>query len=235
MTRRVAVLVAAAIGAALGAGAAAATNECRGLMVCVPVAGPWVVVPTELATPRARAEFELRCPRRYVVGGLDAELSERAIDVAFTGALGSPVNPGITTSDAAVFAGVYVGRGARAVSYRPHIGCIPASGGGARRPTAVNAVPPGRPTVRRVWTVRPLAGRTIRRTYSCGAGERLIAASHAFGVYTRQPPDARLARGVSVTRTMRASRIALSVRASAALRGVRGVVQIHAVCTRAER
>ena len=235
MTRRLAVFVAVAAFAGTGPGDAAATNECRGLMVCVPIAGPWVVVPVERTTPRPRVEFQLRCPRGYIVGGLDAELSERAIDVTFSGALGSPVNPGITTADSAVFSGVYVGAGAPAASFRPHIGCIPASGGGGRRPTAVTAVPPGKPTVRRVWAVRPLAGRALRRVYGCRAGERLVAASHAVGLYTRRPPDARLAAAVTVTRSLRSGRVVVAVRAGQAVRGVRAVVQVHAVCTRAER
>jgi len=59
--------------AGMGASSAAATNECRGLQVCVRVAGPWVVVPSALTSPRPRADFQLSCPRRYVIGGLDAE------------------------------------------------------------------------------------------------------------------------------------------------------------------
>ena len=99
------ILVAAILAATagLGASSAAATNECRGLQVCVRVAGPWVVVPSALTSPRPRVDFQLSCPRGYVVGGLDAELSDRALDVDFLGKLGSPVNPGVTTSNAALF------------------------------------------------------------------------------------------------------------------------------------
>src|SRR5581483_5204528 len=92
-------------GAVLAAGAspAQATSECRALPVCVPVSGPWVVVPAGRGAPRPRVEYQLSCPRGYVVGGLDAELSDPAIDIAFLATLGSPVNPGISTSRAAVF------------------------------------------------------------------------------------------------------------------------------------
>ena len=55
-----------------------------------------------LATPE-RTEFQLDCPKRFIVGGLDAELSIRAIEIGFVGGLGSPVNPGITTTGSAVF------------------------------------------------------------------------------------------------------------------------------------
>jgi hypothetical protein len=90
--RRALVLLAFAGGCSIAVAPAGATNECRGLQVCVPVAGPWVV-----ASP-GRVEYQLACPERYIVAGLDAELTNRAIEIGFVGTLGSPVNPGITTS-----------------------------------------------------------------------------------------------------------------------------------------
>ena len=119
-------LATGAVGAA--AQPAQATNECRGLMVCVRVAGPWVVVPAARGVPRAKVEYQLSCPRGFVVGGLDAELSDRALDITFVGKLGSPVNPGVTTSRAAVFNATYAGAPGRASSFRPHLGCIPSVG-----------------------------------------------------------------------------------------------------------
>ena len=216
----------------VGAGGAGAANECDGLQVCVPVAGPWVVVPTGAGVPRPRVEYQLTCPRRYVVGGLDAELSQRAIDVGFLGMLGSPVNPGITTSRSTVFFGSFVGRSARSPSFRPYIGCMPAVGGGVRVPTAVAAFPPGRPTTRRVRTVqvRPGVATVVQ---ACRAGERLVGASHAFGFFTRRPPSASLVESVSGTRTVRDGRVVVAVRGDAELGGVRAVVQVHAVCVRA--
>ena len=74
---------------AAGAGPAQATNECRGLQVCVRVQGPWVVVPASLGTQRPAVQFQLSCPRGFVAGGLDAELSDRAIDMDFLCLLGS--------------------------------------------------------------------------------------------------------------------------------------------------
>ncbi len=108
--KRIAIVCAVAVaGLAAGAGPAGATNECRGLQVCVRVAGPWVVVPVGLATPRTPAQYQLTCPRGFIVAGLDAELSDRAIDIDFLGLLGSPVNPGTTTTRSAVFRGVFTG------------------------------------------------------------------------------------------------------------------------------
>ena len=231
--RKPAVLAAAAAAAlAVGAAPAGATNECDGLRICVPVAGPWVVVPSDVRVPRQRVEFQLSCPREHVVGGLDAELSHRAIDVGFLARLGSPVNPGITTSRAAVFTASFVGRSPRTSTFRPHIGCIPGSGGGGRIPTARSVVAPGRPTVRRVRTVRVRPGtQTVAR--ACGRGERLVGAAHAFGFHTRRPPSASLVRTVSGTRAVRGGRVVVTVRADAELEGVRAVVQVQAICSRA--
>ena len=221
--------LAAALAVAAPAGGA---NECEGLMVCVPVAGPWVVVPASGGVPRPQVEYQLTCPRRFVVGGLDAELSHRAIDVSFLGTLGSPVNPGITTSRSAVFVASYVGGSARSPTFRPHIGCMPAAGGGVRIPTAVTAFPPGRPTIRRVRTVRVRPG-TATVAQDCAAGERLVGASHALGFFTRRAPSPSVVASVTGFRVVRDGRVVVSVRGDAELGGVRAVVQVHAVCSRA--
>jgi hypothetical protein len=230
--RRLATLAALAAAAVLlGAEPASATNECRGLMICVPVHGPWVVVPTASSVPRPRVEYQLSCPRGFVVGGLDAELSDRAIDLGFLATLGSPVTPGISTSRAAVFLASYVGGAARAPTFRPHIGCIPASGGGGGIPTAASAVfPPGRPTVRRQRTVRIQPDRSRQVVRACAADERLVDAWHAVGFYTAAPPSESLVESVTATRALRGGRASVSVRGDAALGRVRAVVQVGAVC-----
>jgi hypothetical protein len=217
---------------ALGAGSAGAARECDGLQVCVPVAGPWVVVPTGAGAPRPQAEWQLSCPRGYIVGGVDAELSQRAIDVSFLGRLGSPVNPGITTSRAAVFVGSYVGATPRGPTFRPHIGCMPAQGGGARVPTSSNAFRPGEPPVRRVRTVRAHPGEATV-VARCARGERLVGGTHAFGFFTRRPPSSSLVSSIAGSRSMNASSVSVRVRGDAELDGVRAVVQVQAVCSRA--
>jgi hypothetical protein len=210
---------------------AGGANECDGLMVCVPVAGPWVVVPAATSVPRQRVEFQLTCPRGHVVGGLDARLSVRAIDVGFIGALGSPVNPGITTSRSAVFLGTYVGRSAGAPTFRPFIGCMPAAGGGSRVPTSVSQLRPGRPVTRRVKSVRVRPG-TMTVVQRCVSGERLVGGSHAFGFSTRTPPSASLVRSVSGSQQISGESVVVRVRGDAELAGVRAVVQVHALCSR---
>jgi hypothetical protein len=230
--RLVLVLLLAGVGAAFAAQPASATNECRGLLVCVRVAGPWVVVSSGVATPRARVDFQLSCPRGFAVGGLDAELSDRAIDVGFMGKLGSPVGPGVTTGRSALFGATYAGASARPPTFRPHLGCIPGSGGGGgpvpyRRVAAV--FPPGEAVVRRVRSVSLRPG-TVRAIAACGKGERLISGWHAVGFYTASPPNQALVGSVQASRTFRNGRVQVSVRSGSAVAGVRAIVQVGAVC-----
>ncbi len=226
-----ALLPAAVVAAALATAAApaGATNECRGLQVCVSLAGPWVVLPGGSTVPRPQVEYQLSCPKGYVVGGLDAELTDASIDVTFQALLGSPVNPGITTSRAALFVGTAVGRPTNAASFRPHIGCIPSAGGGRRIPTVAHVVPPGHPTTRRVWTVRVRSGAR-RLVKACAPGETLVAAAHAVGFYTKLPPSAGLVASVRASQTVGSGRVSVSVRAGQAANGVRAVVQIGLTC-----
>jgi hypothetical protein len=219
---------------AVVAAPARATSECEGLRVCVPVAGPWVIVPPGRGASRPRVEFQLSCPRRYVVGGLDAELSDRSLDVSFVGKLGSPVNPGITTARAVVFVATHAGGGTRSASFRPHVGCIPASGAGSRVPTSASRAavfPPGQPTMRRVRTARVRTGdHTV--VQGCSGGERLVGAAHAVGFYTRRPPSASLTASVTSSRSLRGGRVVVRVHGDAELGGVRAVVQVQAICAR---
>lgn len=214
---------------AFGAGTAGATRECDGLQVCVRIAGPWVVVPTSSTVPRPQVEFQLSCPRRYVVGGVDAELSLRAIDVSFLGRMGSPVNPGITTSRSVVFVASYAGSRGSGPTFRPHIGCMPASGGGARIPTSSSAFQPGEPLVRHVSTVRVRPGSTTA-VARCSARERLVRAAYAFGFYTRRPPSSSLVGTVSGEQAVTDRSVTVRVQGDAELGGVRAIVQVQAVC-----
>ena len=230
MTRTLAALAfVAALAAVAGAGPAQATNECRGLQVCVRVAGPWVVVPAGLQQPRP-VDFRLSCPRGYVIGGLDAELTDRTIDVAFSGTLGSPVGPGVTTSRSALFRASFTGAASRGPSFRPHLGCLPTAGGGAGPvPFRLAAFPPGEPTIQRVRTVRLRPGSMIAAV-ACAPGERLLSGWHAVGFYTRQAPSLSIIRSVRATRALRERRVEVRVTSAAAVGTVRAIVQIGAVC-----
>jgi hypothetical protein len=227
----VASLAASAAVLSVGEAPAHATNECRGLQVCVRVAGPWVIVPYGRSAPRPHAEFQLSCPRGFVVGGLDAELSDRGIDLTFLGKLGSPVGPGVTTTRAAVFVATYAGTGSSVTSFRPHLGCLPSSGGGGGPVPyrASAAVPPGDPTIRRAHSVR-LAPGTVRARQACGNGELLVSGWHAVGFYTAKPPEPALAASVASSRSLRGGRVTVAARVGLAVRGVRAILQVGAVC-----
>jgi hypothetical protein len=190
-----------------------------------------VVVPGGRSAPRQRVEYQLSCPRGFVVGGLDAELSDRAVDIAFLGKLGSPVGPGVTTSRSAVFVASSAGSGLAAGSFRPHLGCLPSAGGGSGPvPYSVGAVvPPDDPTVRRTRTVRLRPG-TLHVGQACGNGELLVSGWHAVGFYTRRPPDAELVGSVVAARRLRGARVAVAARVGPAVAGVRAVLQVGAVC-----
>ena len=225
-------LVGAALAAALVvATSAGAARECDGFQICVSVPGPWVAVPTSTSTARPSVEYQLTCPRGHTVGGLDARLSVRGIDVEFLGRLGSPVNPGITTTRSAVFRATYVGRSGGATTFKPYIGCIPGSGGGSRVPTSASAFAPGQPVARRVRTVRVKPGSTTV-VQQCAAGERLVGGSHAFAFETRNPPSASLVSGVSGSQSTTGRSVVVRVSGDAELAGVRALVQVHALCTR---
>jgi hypothetical protein len=215
------IVLLALIAAAIAAPSAHATNECRGLMVCVPVTGPWVVT-----SSASRVEYDLSCPKNYVVAGLDAELTSRGIDVGFVGALGSPVNPGITTQRDAVFLGRVVRGSPVGATFRPHIGCVPAQGGGGRAPTVHDALAPGKPVDRRVVEVAAPHNRSVRA--HCPRGERLSDATYAVGFYGPTPPSAATARAVHVARVVKNGTVTLAIRSH-----VNAVVQLDLICVAA--
>jgi hypothetical protein len=221
------VLAAAASATVVPAGRGA--DECRGLMSCIPVAGPWVMVPA--AAGVSTAAWQLECPRG-VVAGLDARVSERGVGVDFSGRLGSPVNPGITTTSAVVFTGTYSGPARRATSFRPFIGCI--QGGGRRTPTSAAAtpLPPGEPVTTRVKTIRVRFGELARATHGCEPGERLLRASHAVGLYSGEAPPQARPPSVRVVQVVRGGRVLVSATRAGLPPRVRVEVQVHAECAR---
>jgi hypothetical protein len=222
-------LVAAAllsgVGAITAVPAAGATNECRGLNPCVKVAGPWVVVPTGRSVSRPQVQYQLTCPRRFIVGGMDAELTDPSIDVAFLGSSGAPVSPGVSTSRSVVFVASYVGDRPNAPTFRPHIGCIPAAGGGTRTPTGVRKVtPPGHPATRRVVTGRVRGQSTFDA--ACRADEQMVGWYTARGFATPAPPDAALIASLYTKTTVGKRSVSVLARSD---RG-QGIVQVAAIC-----
>lgn len=224
-----AALAAAAAGiAVLAAPGALAADECRGLPVCVPVAGPWVVIPdsSTAASRYPQRSWRMKCPQRSIVGGVDARLTHREVDMTFGGLLGSPVNPGITTRSEVVFTGTFTGSALRPAAFRPFVGCIPTAGGG-RIPTAVR---PGSPTLLRVRTVS--FTRTASVSHRCPRDERLVSATHAVALRSRREPTIAQLAGVRSELVNRAGRLVATARMNGAARNAPAKLQIVAVCTR---
>jgi hypothetical protein len=167
-----------------------------------------------------------------VAGGLDAALGDRAIDVVFLGSLGSPVNPGITTSRHVVFVATYAGVARRPTAFQPLLGCVPTSGGGGRRTTAVGPRQPVSPLTRRVRTVRLGSSASRSASVSCTARERLLGSSYAVAFRTRAEPSASILAGVRVRLAERGRRVVVTARRGFAGIASRPEVQVHAVCGR---
>lgn len=232
-------VVLGALAAVVAPGAARALDECRGLKECVPVVGPWVVVPAPQGGRLASAEWELRCPvAGYVVGGVDSRVTDRGVDVSVRGESGSPVAPGVTTRRSIVFTGRSAGRsGSGPTAFKPAVGCIPLEGGGGRAQTSVGArsavSKPGAPFTREVAAARLVPGRTRVVTSTCPIGRRVVDAGHAVAVRTAAPPSTAIVRAVTTTQRIGST----TVRVSATLdpgvsRAVPVLLQAFAVCAR---
>jgi len=232
-------LVLSVAGLSLGvlpAGPALAADECTGLPVCLPVAGPWVVVPP------GGVDYELACPLAgYVVAGTDARVAAGDVDVSFRGETGSPVGPGVTTRRSAVFhamrtrAGVGAS-GVGATSFQPFIGCVPSRGSGGRSLTGIAAGTAGiKPTqlLRSVVVSRTVGSRTLTVRASCPAGSRLVGATHAVAFRQTLPPSTALLQTVRVRRTVVEGVVVARITATP-IHGARAEVQVRALCTRAQ-
>jgi hypothetical protein len=210
-----------AVVAAFAAPAGRATDECRGIRQCIPVAGPWVVVPAH-----GTVEYLLACPRgRGVVGGLDAQATSRSIHVEFAGRIGSPVQPGITTTRYALFRAVSASR-ARQV-FQPRLGCIPVQGGGGRSTVAATATPPGPALDLRARVISVGSGATNFARVACPSREALVGSWHAVAFATKAPPQLREAQYIRARHVVLRRQIvvtasstdALSVHAHAIVQG----------------
>jgi hypothetical protein len=233
----------AALALAAAVPVARAADECRGLPVCLPVAGPWVVIPAPVAGERTSSvAWELRCPLRgYIVAGVDARVSDAAIDVSFRGENGSPVAPGVTTGRSVVFTATYAGTARKRTTFRPFVGCVPTQGGGGRAqtvhaPRTLAAVPPGRPVERVVSRARFGAGATRTVRAVCQGGDRLVGSSHAFGFHSSLEPGLSLL-GLARASHLERGRAAIGrgVAAPGLPGGMRVELQVHALCARSGR
>jgi len=217
--------VAALAVAAAQAPAGSATNECRGIMACIRVPGPWVVVP-----PHGTAEYLLTCPGgRSVVGGLDAQATSRAVRVSFDGRLGAPVQPGVTTTRYALFRAVSTA--GRPQAFQPLLGCVPLQGGGGRSTVSARVTPAG-PALElrsRIVVIGPGEARFAK--IACNPDEKLVGAWHAIAFRTTQPPDLANAARVRVAHVVVGKKVVVTAAASDGLSiDVHAIVQVGAEC-----
>lgn len=218
------VLVAVAVAAAI-APAGGATNECHGIKQCIHVPGPWVVVPAH-----GTAQYLLTCPHgRSVVGGLDAQVTSRAVHVAFEGRLGAPVQPGVTTTRYAFFRAASTS--GRVQEFQPILGCIPTQGGGGRSTVSARISPPG-PSAEfrsRVVVVGPAQVRVAR--VACLASESLVGSWKAVAFRTKKPPAAAAAALVHAELVVSGKHVAVTASSTDALSvDAHAVVQAGAEC-----
>ena len=215
--------------AALSAGSAGAADQCKGLRVCLPVTGPWVVVPA------GGVDYELACPLAgYIVAGTDARVATADVDVSFRGETGSPVGPGVTTHRSVLFHAVRIRPSAGTTSFRPFIGCTPTNGGGGRTLTGVTARAAGIKPSRALFSVVVNAhiksrSQTVRA--SCPSTAQLVGATHAISFRQGTAPSDAQRAAIRVTRTASRGVVVARVTATDAA-GPRAELQLRAVCVR---
>jgi len=219
-----ALVVSLAVAAAL-ATAAGATSECRGIQSCIRVPGPWVVVPA-----RGTAQYLLSCPGgKSVVAGLDAQVTSREVRVDFVGRLGSPVQPGATTTRYALFRAVSTST--RAQLFQPLLGCVPARGGGGRSTVSARVSPPGQSLEFRSRVVVIGPGTVKFGRIACLPSEQLVGAWHAVAFRTKQPPPVSNAVYVRASHAIVGKMVVVTGSAADALSiDVHAVVQVGAEC-----
>jgi hypothetical protein len=209
---------------------AGATNECKGLDVCITVPGPWVAVPTAVPGGTNTALYQVTCPKRSVAGGLDAILGDPTLEVRWLGLLGSPINPGISTKRSVVFQAVSAR--AQPTAFRPVVGCIPTSGGGGRSTTAFTAAKP-KPLQRRFHTVSIRGNQPVGVITACASGERLAGASYAVGFRTRLQPSPTVLSGVNVKLRRQGGRSVATVQRTLLVpSAMRVLLQVQLLCVR---
>jgi hypothetical protein len=87
--------------------------------------------------------------------------------------------------------------------------------------------------VRRVLTARIRPATAKHHGKSCARRERLIGGSHALGFFTPKPPSEALTATVSGAQALSHGGVTVSVSSTDALFGVRAIVQVQALCSRA--
>ena len=155
--------------------------------------------PGVATTPRPQVQYQLTCPKGYIVAGIDAELSDPAIDLPFLGDVRERRSrPGVTTSRTIVFVATYVGNGR---GHRPSVRTSAASRrreAGPRTPTAVRGVP--RPATRPRAGSSPSASAASPRWTSPATPTSVSSAGYlARGSGRPTPPSPALVSSLRAT------------------------------------
>jgi hypothetical protein len=211
--------------AAALAPAGSATNECKGIQSCIPVAGPWVVVPAH-----GHVQFLLSCPHgRSIVGGLDAQATSRDVRVGFDARIGAPVSPGVSTTRYAVFTAVSTAE--KVEAFQPLLGCVPTQGGGGRS-TVSAAVTPTGPSLEYRANVAVVGPGTVRfARASCLPSEELVGSWHVLAFRTKKPPALDNAARVQMTAVLVKKKVVVTAEASDGLSiDAHAVVQAGVEC-----
>ena len=214
----------AALAAIAVPGTAGAQNECNGVPTCVPVEGPWVVVPAN-----GEVIFALSCPQgKGIVAGTDALASSLDIHATFDGNLGAPIAFGRTTTTGVLFRAVS-GRH-HAGSFKPFIGCIPAPAS-VRNTIAAKPSPTGPPLQLESRVVKLNPGYQKVFTIGCPPGEALVDSWSTPAFDSINEPDPGLASAIVVKTTISGAKARLAISASEALpAGSHPEVQIGVRC-----
>lgn len=220
-----AVSVVLALAAALTvAPAGNATNECHGITACIHVAGPWVVVP-----PGRTVQYLLNCPRRGVVGGLDAQATSRAVRVSFDARIGAPVSPGVTTTRYALFNAVSTST--KTEAFRPLLGCVPTQGGGGRSTVSARVTPAGPALEMRARIIVIGPGSVQFGRAACLPEEDLVGSWSAVAFRTRKPPNLANAALVSANKVVVGRKVVVTASATDRLSiDAHAIVQVGAEC-----
>jgi hypothetical protein len=223
--RRFLPLVAALAAAAAFTSSAGATSECHGIPQCIPVPGPWVVVPA-----RGTASYLLTCPGgRSVVGGTDAQVTSRAVHVGFDARLGAPVQPGVSTTRYAFFRAWSTS--SRAQMFQPRLGCIPVQGGGGRSTVSARVSPPGPSLEYRARVVVIGPGLVKFGRARCLGSEQIVGSWTAVAFRTKNPPPLGDAALVRATRVVVGKEVVVTAAATDRLSiDAHAVAQVGAEC-----
>jgi hypothetical protein len=207
-----------------------ASNECKGIMACIVVPGPWVLI-----VPGQESEYLLSCPKgQGIVAGLDAQATSLNVRVSFDGQLGAPVSPGVTTSRSALFHGLTVSK--RHEAFQPLLGCVPASGGGGRSTLSARAAVPkptttGLPLDPHAQTVVVRPGLVRTASVTCPVDEKLAGSWDALAFRTTNPPSLAQAANIEVHRAVVKGKAVVTVLATDALSpDAHAVVQVGVEC-----